>query len=481
MAGITPEGIEILRLPDVVDALRDKAREIWADTVPEGEVVNVDDDSAIGRQIGVVAPSGADLWEAIQEVYNAFDPNTASGISLDNIVAIGGVVRKPSSATTATCLVTGNTNTVIGANSKISSSTTGRVYYNPILTQLARNSATGVGISPITVANNTIYTITYAQSNDLTGVDITVTTPVSGTTLVSLFDQFQTAITASHPELTSFVQGNLLFVRSVDPFQLFSYSASSNIGITKVIKPLLFIGEEVGAVEQPAGTMDIIATPILGWDSVTNPTDASIGGLLETDEELRERFRNSKFEKATNVIESLYTAILGIQGVLDLKIYENDTNIVDSNGVNGHSFLTIVNGGLGTSIAQAIWENKPIGILSQGDTTVTVLDSQGLPHDVSFTRPTLRNVFIEIDLDTNSSFPSNGEQLIKDALITHFSGLRIGDDVIYSRLYTPINSVAGHQVNSLKIGTSPSPTGTTNVVIDFDEIATTDSVSITFI
>ena len=60
MAGLTPEGLTVLRLPEVVEELRDKAREIWADTVPEGEVVNVEDNSAIGRQIGVVAPSGAD-------------------------------------------------------------------------------------------------------------------------------------------------------------------------------------------------------------------------------------------------------------------------------------------------------------------------------------------------------------------------------------------------------------------------------------
>src|SRR5690606_23821528 len=130
MAGLTPEGLTVPRLPEVVEELRDKAREIWADTVPEGEVVNVEDNSAIGRQIGVVAPSGADLWEAVQQVYDAFNPNTAVGVALDNIVALGGITRIPSSPTRATCLVTGNTNIIIPANSKVTSSTSGKTYSN---------------------------------------------------------------------------------------------------------------------------------------------------------------------------------------------------------------------------------------------------------------------------------------------------------------------------------------------------------------
>lgn len=481
MAGLTPEGLTVLRLPEVVEELRDKAREIWADTVPEGEVVNVEDNSAIGRQIGVVAPSGADLWEAVQQVYDAFNPNTAVGISLDNIVALGGVARIPSSPTRATCLVTGNTNVIIPANSKVTSSTTGKTYSNLLLTQLSVTNSTGVGINPISVANNTVYTISYREANDIINIDISVTTPMSGTTLLSLYNQFEVLIAGSFPALKTSINNNILYVESVDPFQLFTYSATSNLGIVKVIKPLVFTGDEVGPVVQPVGTIDTIATPVLGWDSVNNPTEAAIGSFIETDSELRERFRNSKFDKSTNVIESLYSAILGIQGVQDLRIYENDTSITDSNGVLGHSFLTIVDGGLGTAIAQAIWDNKPIGILSQGSTTVTILDTQGLPHDVNFSRPTPVTIYIEIDLTTNSQFPPNGEDAIRDALIKYISDLKIGDDVIYSRLYTPINSVSGHQVNSLNIATSPSPTGTSNIPIDFDELATTDYVAITFV
>ena len=82
MAGLTSEGLVIQTLPEVVDTLKTTASNLWQDVTADGEAVNVDDNSAIGRQIGVVAPSISDLWEAVQEVYDAFNPSAAEGIAL---------------------------------------------------------------------------------------------------------------------------------------------------------------------------------------------------------------------------------------------------------------------------------------------------------------------------------------------------------------------------------------------------------------
>lgn len=469
MAGLTPEGLSIKTLNEVISDLGTAAQEVFADVTPEGEVVNVEENSTLGRIIGVAAPSSSDIWEAIQEVYDAFNPNSATGVSLDNLVALGGVTRLAESATRANVIVTGNTNITIPAGSKVSSSTTGKIYSLPLLVGLSTTSATGVGINITTVADSTVYTIEYRESIDVSPVNISVTSG-TGASSLSIYAQFEAAIAMSHPQLKAYQKDDRLFVESVDPYQLFSFTSSANIGIVKVVKPVLVVGDEVGPFDQPANTIDTITTPVFGWDGVYNPVDATVGNYLETDEELRERFRNTKFEKATNVIESLYSAILNLNGIEDLKIYENDTSVTDSNGVNGHSFLTIVEGGLGTEIAQAIWDNKPIGILSQGNTTVTVFDTQGLPHDVSFSRPTKVNTYISLNITKDSNFPQDGEDKIKSAIIAYIDSLKIGDDVIYSRLYTPINSVPGFQVNSLFLGSTPSPISTSNLVINFDQI-----------
>lgn len=469
MAGLTPEGLSIKTLGEVISDLGETAQEVFADLAPEGEVVNIEENSSLGRIIGVAAPSSADIWEAIQEVYNAFNPAAAEGIALDNLVALGGVSRLTEAPTRANVIVTGNTNITLPAGSKVTSSTTGKLYSLPLLTGLSPSSATGVGVELFVIADSTVYTVSYRESIDLSPVPISITSGV-GASRLSIYAQFEAEVALNHPNFKCYQKNDRLFIESIDPYQLFNFTSSSNVGITKVVKPVLVVGDEVGPFEQPTNTIDTIATPVFGWDGVYNPVPATVGNYLETDDELRQRFRNTKFEKATNVIEALYSAISGLSGIEDLKIYENDTNITDANGVGAHSFLTIVEGGLGTEIAQAIWDNKPIGIASQGNTIVTVFDTQGLPHDVSFSRPTKVNVYVSIDITKSSDFPQDGEDKIKTALIAYIDSLKIGDDVIYSRLYTPINSVAGFQVNSLFLGTSPAPSGTSNLIIDFDEI-----------
>ena len=218
---------------------------------------------------------------------------------------------------------------------------------------------------------------------------------------------------------------------------------------------------------------------MLGWDSVNNPVAATPGEDRETDEQLRLRFRNGKFDRATNTLDAIYSAIINLDNVSEVTIYENDTSAVDGNGVPAHSFLPIVVGGLSTDIANAIWDNKPIGILSYGNTTVSINDVQGFAHNISFSRPNALVIYISMDITTDVNFPANGNDLIKSNIIQYFAdNLGTGDDVIYSRLYTPVNQVPGHQVNTLTVGTSPSPVGVVNVPVAFDAIASISSINI---
>jgi uncharacterized phage protein gp47/JayE len=173
-----------------------------------------------------------------------------------------------------------------------------------------------------------------------------------------------------------------------------------------------------------------------------------------------------------NTYEAIYAAILKIDGVEQVIIYENETDTTNGIGVPAHSFYPIVLGGSTIDIAQAIWDNKPAGILSYGTVTESVVDSQGVSHDVSFDRPTDLPIYIEVDVTTDADYPVNGDDQIKQAIKDYIDGLRIGDDVIYSRLYTPINTVAGHYVTSLKVDDVNPPVATTNVTVDYYKRAT---------
>ena len=472
MAGITPEGLVIKRLSEVLSDKRAQAVQLFQDLVSPGDVVDTSASSALGRLIALAAPGEADLWEAVQEVYSAFDPNSATGVALDNLVALGGLTRFENTFTTAQALFTGNNGTLIPAGSVVSSDTTGQSFNVVASVALSPSLASGVVVAVTTVANNTLYTITYSRLTSSTTVSFT-----SGpsATAASILSGLKAEIDANHPTLVATVVGSTLDVRLDDIFQTATFSRSANLGFTKITKLGDLVAQNYGPIEQSPNTITTISTPVLGWDSVTNPISAVAGRFIETDEELRERFRVSKFERASNILEALYSALINLDTVEQVVIYENDTDVVDANGLPPHSFMPIVLGGISTNIAQSIWENKPIGIRSYGNTSVTIYDSQGFPHDIGFERPNPVTIYIDLDITTNSDFPQNGEQAIKDAIAAYMEAqFGIGEDVVYSRLYTPINSVPGHQVNSLTIGTSPNPTGVSNIPIAFNELFSLD-------
>lgn len=467
MSGLTPTGLQIKRLNDIIEEFKTNAEEIFGDLVADGDVVDTSDNSVLGRLIGLVSPADADIWEAIAEVHDAFNPNAAYGIALDNLVMLGGVTRFPASRTRLSLIVQGSTGSFLPISSKVSSAGTGKTFSLLSPVGLTPEACSGVGINLTAVTPNTDYILYFTVSGDTTPSEIKVTSS-GAPNKDTIYNQFIDLIQNGFSEFKVDVQEGRLFVFSNNPFQLVSYTASPGIAIEKVVKPAVAIADEFGPITQVTNSVTTIATPVFGWDSVYNPEPATVGRLRETDEELRERFRNTKFDKATNTLESLYSALNGIPGIEDFIIYENDTDQWTAEGIPPHSFLPIVDSGVASEIAQAIWDNKPVGILSAGNTTVTVIDSQGFGHDISFSRPVVVNLHIRIGLTIDAKFPQGGEDSIRDAIINSLTALRIGDNVTYTRLYTPINSVIGHQVDSLMIGTSAGNLSMANIEVPYN-------------
>lgn len=474
--GVTNEGFVLKRQQDIIAELRAKAVELFQDQVPPGDIVDTSDSALLGRLIMLVSESLADLWEVGQMDYSAFDPNSATGIALDNLVQYGGISRQGASYSTAIGLFAGDNGTLLNAGQTVSSPITNSQFVTTESIALSPSQAVGISVQILTVTNNTAYSITYAVG--LTSTTITYTSDASATS-TEILNGLLAAVNAD-ATLTATLNGTTLVIDRDDVFSSVNFSVTANLNITKIRKTGGLQASEIGDIEAEANTITTIVTPVLGWDSVTNPLAASPGRLAETDEELRLRFRNTKLDRSTNLLDSIYAALINIEGVEEVAIYENDTSVTDSNGVLGHSFLPVVLGGSSQLIAEAIWENKPIGILSQGNTVVTITDTQGFPHDIGFERPNPVSIYVTINLTTDPNiYPGDGDDQIRQAIIDYAdTDIGVGDDVIWSRLFTPINSVPGHQVDSMFIGTSPSPSGTANIPIAFNAIASFESANI---
>lgn len=479
MAGLSRQGLEIKTLDDVLTDYKLQAASIFSDLVPAGDVVDVSDVGALGRIIGVVAPAEASLWEALQQVFDSFNPTTAIGVALDNIVALSGITRLAARATRAQVILEGNPNIIISSpQGKAYSSTTQRVF--SILSPVTMNltGASGIGVYPAAITDATDYTFSYSTD----GVNFLDATYTSGTgaTAQTILDGVQNKVeTLFGGTFTTYQTDGRLYITRTDPFQIATFATSVSLQVQKVRKLGIVVDDIVGAYPQEALSIDTISVPIAGWDSINNPVAATTGRLTETDEELRQRFRNSKFFQSQNIIEGILDAIRTVAGVTDVVVYENDTAVVDANGLPAHSFLPIVLGGLPSDVAQAIWENKPTGIPSIGTTTVQIADSQGFLHNVSYKQPTEVPIHISMTISDLGTMPGDADAQVKQKLINYGTDNQfISNDVIYSRLYTPINSVAGFTVNSLTIGTAANPTGMSNITIGFDQVAVISSENI---
>lgn len=480
MAGITPEGITIKRFSELLGDLRERAKPIFQDLVPPGEIVDVSSNSTLGRLTALYAIPLSDLWELGQQIYSAFDPNTATGVSLDNLVALMGVVRRDSINSSVTLDVWGTEGTYIPASTSEVRSQDSNMYTINDGVIFDRSNSTG---AYLTISGNVSSGTTYGFeiSRGSTQIIIDRVAQPTDSLIVVLMDLL-TQMEGHDVVFDSSIEGEGIRIRSKDSRGTFSITPI-NMSITELRSITEATNQEVGAITQDVNTVTIIATPILGWVSVNNPAPAIPGRGVETDEELRLRFLEIKGRNSQNISDALYSTLKDIPSVRYVRIFENETSIHNPTyDLPPHSFKAVVLGGASEEIARAIWLNKPLGIGAAGNTTVTIRDSQGFQKDIKFDRPISKNTYIDITIRVNNDFPPNGDDMIKSALINYFDQqFGIGQDVIYSRLYTPINSVPGHQVDSLTVDFTPNPTGETNLTVGYNEIASLSTSNINII
>ncbi|KZQ64990.1 baseplate J/gp47 family protein [Klebsiella aerogenes] len=233
-----------------------------------------------------------------------------------------------------------------------------------------------------------------------------------------------------------------------------------------------------GAIAALAGTVNKINTPTRGWSSANNPLAATVGTAAEKDSELRIRQSQSVALPSLTPFEAVDGAIANIKGVSRHKLYENDQDVPDANGLPPHSIAAIVEGGDATEIANTIRGVKDQGTTPYGSTIISVPDKYGSPHPVGFSRPVDVPIFVSITIEPLTGYTSQVGNEIKAAVAAYINSLAIGANVVISRVYSPANLgvVSGgnsryYDITELLIGTSAATVAAANVVIAYDHSA----------
>lgn len=228
-----------------------------------------------------------------------------------------------------------------------------------------------------------------------------------------------------------------------------------------------------GPVPCPANTLTVIYQAIPGWDSINNPGEGVLGRLTESRQEFEARRYASVANNSVGMLPSIRGKVLQVPGVLDCYVTENveDTSqTVNGVTLNPKSLYVAVVGGSDDEVAQTIWRKKSPGCSYNGNTTVTVYDTNSgyqppLPaYSVAFERPASLPIIFKIDIQDNPLILANSTELIQAAIIAAFAGsdggarASIGAELFASRYTPPILALGPWaQLRSIKIGSPQAP------------------------
>ena len=241
----------------------------------------------------------------------------------------------------------------------------------------------------------------------------------------------------------------------------------------------------IGAIEASPGTITKITNPQKGWLSVTNTVPAVAGEPIETDEQLRYRQSISVAIPSQNMVNSTIAGIASVTGVTRYKVYDNDTNETDSNGIPGHSIAAVVEGGLDEDVAEQIYLRKGTGGGTYGTTSVTYINADGLPNTVRFFRPTYVPIDVTVTVKKNGTYTTTVADTIKNNIEQYIGALDIGYDVLVTGILTAvaasISNVAQPEfsLQEITIGKEAGSLSTADIDILYNEVASAGTVTVT--
>ncbi len=466
MAGVTDNGFVPKQLSSIINDITTTANtEQYF-----GEKFPTSPQSAFGILTGVIAGSGLiSLWNLADAVAKQQNVMTASGIYLDYLARIAGIFRFKASGSSGYLLFTGKQATVIEAAFPVEDN-----LKRMVLTQ-----------DKITLTRANCYTSTFTASNVQDNTDYIIIAeglPYSynsgDSATKETIAQGLGALLDTSPYVTATVDGENVTLTFKSRNNALTTTNSDNITLVSVGALVISGAVETGALDFPSNTITTLVVNNLNIFSVTNPFPFEEGRERETDEEIRARILKEDATGGNATYAAIVAALSNVTGVTSVFIDENETMKTNAKGVPAKSYAVYVTGGSDDDIANVIFHTKPCGIYTYGAITKILKDANGNEKAVSFSRNTEEFAWLKINYTINSEeeFPSNGEDLLKQAVVEYGDTLEAGEDFVPSKFYGAAYSIKGIFVSDIEIATTSSATDTPNYTKEIIHVDKTTSL-----
>lgn len=251
-----------------------------------------------------------------------------------------------------------------------------------------------------------------------------------------------------------------------------------------------FLAVEAGPIAANAGALTQIVTAVLGWDTVMNPTAATVGRTEEGDLPARQRRKNTLSLQNVALPLAITSGLHELPNVRSLQFRENYTKLdatIDGIFLLANSVWVCVDGGTDAEIAAVLLEHKSLGSDWNGSTTVNVTDAaSGQVYPVKFDRPTEIATQARVTVRGGTSLV-DVPKAVRDAIVAYAAGelegepgFVVGGSVSAFELGGAVNRYApGIYVQKCEISLLSVTSWTTDeIVIALDEIASISSGAI---
>lgn len=231
-----------------------------------------------------------------------------------------------------------------------------------------------------------------------------------------------------------------------------------------------------GPIVANSGDLIGIYNPTYGWNGVYNNESAELGSEIENDSKLRKRQSVSTAQPSKTLLEGTSGAVAQIKGVTRSKVYENDTNQVDSRGLPPHSITVVAEGGNNEEIVNAIFIHKGIGCYTNGDIILNVADSKGEITPIRFFRPTYIDIPVTINIKALNGYTTATTKTIKENIQNYLNTMEIGSELTLSSLWgialqaMPNLMDPMFSITSITAGKLGEPQGSQDIILKYNEV-----------
>jgi uncharacterized phage protein gp47/JayE len=245
------------------------------------------------------------------------------------------------------------------------------------------------------------------------------------------------------------------------------------------------VARTVGAYSVPAAASWSILSPVAGWDAVNNADRLAPGLDREGDVALRARLAAAAAIRGAGTTEALRSRLAALSQVESVAVLTNRSDAEDGDGIPAHGlWVLIAPSGLtadeASEVAETIFRAAPAGVALKGDEEAEVTDEAGYLQTVRWSYVSALPVYFTAALTSRApSFPADGAAQIEAAVRDYVGALGPGEPVVYGVLVGLVFGVGGVLGATIRVGTAPSPSGTSNIEPAFGQRATVGGVAIT--